>query len=290
MSEQHVIYEKCGPVAKLWLNRPEKNNLVTRRMLDQLQDALHDAENDLDIRVIVMEGKGDAFTSGYDHSDNEAIIAADGEVVPHELRRLDNYKDFDYYFQFFNCKKPIIAGLKGVVSGPGIWFMLMADVLVAAEDVEIHNLEYAFGLNYSEPFPFQYWKLPQNIAMEFALTGYPISVKQAHQWGMINHVVPKDEVDNACMKLASRMCRLNPYSLSMQHEIGTFVQELKGFKHIRPVAREAMNTSITFTSNPGSDAYWATAREKGREALPALFWQLVEDLKKQDDWDLGDVD
>lgn len=279
-----IIYEKVGAVAKIWFNRPERRNMFNRLLMDQLSEALDAAESDREVRVIVLQGKGKDFCAGYDHSNPEAIIAAEGEVVPFEARRLDTDSDFKYYSRFFDIKKPIICGIRGEVIGQAVWITMLCDCVIAGSDTNFNDLEYPAGLNYSDGFPIWYWKMPMNIAMEFALTGYPIDAETGHRYGLFNRVVEPEKVDEACMKLASRMLRLNPYTLEIQHEMGRLAYELKGMKHILPIAKEALNASITMTRNPRSDTYWNNAKVNGSESQPKLFWQMIEDLKKGDDW------
>ena len=283
-----ILYEKVGQVAKIWLNRPERNNAVTKEMLDLLAQYLKEASDDDEIRVIVLQGKGENFCCSYDHGDSECIIASGKDhIVPFFDRRKDTQNDVDYYFRnFFDHRKPIICGVRGDVMGCGTWFTLFSDCVIAGSDTEFHALEYAIGLNYSEPFPVQYWKLPMNIAMEYALTGYPITAQQGHMWGLYNHVVEPDKVDEACMKLASRMLRLNPYTLSIQHDIGTYAYELKGIRHIMPIAKEGINAALTITSNPGSDAYWNYSSNHTPEEHHAWFHKQMDDLRKEDDWEI----
>lgn len=283
---EYIIYEQVGAIAKIWLNRPEMANCFNKKMLDQFAAAIQKANFDDEIRVIVLQGKGENFCSGYDHSDPECILAAEGEVVPFDLRRKDTQNDVDYYFKLFDCRKPIITGLRGDVMGSGVWLAFFSDCLIAGEDTLLHNLEYATGLNFSEPFPLQYWKLPMNIAMEFGLTGYPMNAQQGHTWGMFNHVVAPDKVDEACMKLAHRMLRLNPYTLSIQHAIGTHAYELQGFRHIMPLAKEGINAALTITSSPASEEHWQYAKEHDLSEMPARFAKLIEDVKGADDWEI----
>lgn len=287
--EKQVLYEKVGGVAKIWLNRPEKRNMFTRVLMDQLAEALDESEKDPEVRVVILQGKGDDFCAGYDHSDSEAIIANDGNVVPWDLRRLDSQSDYKYYMRFFNHKKPIICGVKGEVIGNGVWVACFCDLIVAGTDTKFNDLEYACGLNYSDGFPIWYWKMPANIAMEFALTSYPIDARKGLAYGLFNHVVEPDKVDETCMKLASRMLRLNPYTLAIQHEIGTLAYELKGMTHILPFAQEALNAAITITHNPQSDMYWNNSKINGKESQPKLFWKMIHDLEEGDDWTIEDA-
>lgn len=129
-----------------------------------------------------------------------------------------------------------------------------------------------------------------NIAMEFALTGYPIDAKTGLRYGLFNHVVEVDKVDETCMKIASRMLRLNPYTLAIQHEIGQLAHELQGMRHIIPLAKESYNCSTTITSTPESDEHWRWGQEHGMEEMSNHFYRMMDNLRDQDDWNIEDVD
>ena len=287
----HIIYEKTEDgIAKVWLNRPERGNAFNSKMLHEFVDALDQAKWDPEVKVIVILAKGDCFTIGYDHGDSTAIRAAAGEVLPYEERRMDTNRDEDLWMSIAKLRKPVIVGARGTVISTGIWIMSCADCIVAGSDVEIHNMEYPTGLNVADPFLLLYSKLPQNIAREFAFTGDPLDAKTLHTYGFFNHVVEPDNVETATMKLAHRMTRIAPYYLTFQKTLADAVADMGGFQAMLPWTKESYNVSTTFTTTPEGEAYWQFAREHSPAELMDHFQKLMNDLREEDDFDLGDVE
>lgn len=284
MAEQAILYEKVEHIAKITLNRPDRGNAFTGEMCRQFKEALETAKWDNDIRVVVLLGNGEDFCTGYDHADNSVILAAEGDVVPFHIRRPDTQKDVEYWSSIYHLKKPVVAGLHGQVIGCGVWIAQFCDCLVAADDTELHNLEYSIGLNYSDLFPLMHWKLPMNVAREFACTGYPIPAEVGLRHGLYNYVVARDKVEVAAMRLAHRMTRMAPYTLSMQKELGDMAYEMMGYSNIIPHSKEALNVGMTFVHTPESDAYWQYGKEHTPDELMQHFHDLMNGLRQADDW------
>jgi enoyl-CoA hydratase/carnithine racemase len=286
MAEQAIIYEKAEHIAKITLNRPHRGNAFTGEMCQQFKTALDTAKWDNDVRVVVILANGKDFCTGYDHADNSVILASEGDVVPFELRRPDTQHDVEFWSSIYHLKKPVIAGVHGEIVGCGVWMTQFCDCLVAGEDTELHNLEYSIGLNYSDLFPLMHWKLPMNIAREFAYTGYPITAETGLRYGLFNHVVPVDKVEVATMRLAHRMTRMAPYTLTMQKQIADLAHEMQGYSNIMPLAQEAINVALTFTHTDESDAYWRFGKEHTPDELMVHFHELMDSLRTADDWEL----
>lgn len=283
-----VLYEKVDGIAKITLNRPERGNAFIGEMITAFREALETAKKDNDIRVIVILGAGKDFCTGYDHADNSVILASEGDVVPFDIRRPDTNNDVEFWTMAARLKKPVIAGVHGTIIGSGVWLTLMCDCVVAADDTEFHNLEYAIGLNYSDLLPLIHAKIPMNIAREFAYTGYPITPEVGLRYGLYNHVVPADQVEEATMKLAHRMLRLAPYTLTMQKEIADMAADRAGMFSTIPFSKEALNVGLTFVGTPESDAYWKYGKEHTPDELMQHFHDLMNGLREADDWELGD--
>lgn len=288
MAEQAILYEKAEGIAKITLNRPHRSNAFTGEMCQQFKAALDDAKWDNDVRVVVILAAGKNFCGGYDHADNSVILASEGGVVPFEIRRPDTQHDVEFWSSIYHLKKPVIAGIHGEVVGCGIWLTQFCDCVIAAEDTDLHNLEYAIGLNYSDLFPLMHWKLPMNIAKEFAFTGYPITAEVGLRYGLFNHVVPVDQVETAAMRLAHRMTRMAPYTLTMQKAIADSAYEMQGFSNIMPLAQEGINVALTFTHTKESDAYWRYGEEHTPDELNAHFHELMDGLRSAEDYKLYD--
>lgn len=277
-----ILYEKVGAIAKIWLNRPERRNTFTKKMTDEFAEALDCADKDPEVRVIIIQAKGKDFNCSYDHGDPEVILAAGEEEITYDMRRKDTEHDINFWFKVFDIKKPVITGIQGECLACGVWIAQLSDVLVASTDINFHAMEFSFGGNATEILPLYYWKLPMNIAMEFALTGNPIDAEAGYRYGLFNHVVEPDKIDETCMKLANRMLRLHPFTLNIHHEIGMQAYEVQGMRQILPLAKEAYNVANTAHSSEMAAQHWEYGRIHGLDKLNDHFMELMDQFKTLD--------
>jgi enoyl-CoA hydratase len=175
-------------------------------MFFALDDAIDRASKDDDVRVIIIAANGDDFCCGFDVGDPESSLNANEEgEVTWDYRRANTQEEIDLFMKIFNLKKPVIGAVQGTSLGGGWLIAMCCDCLIASEDAVFSNAELALGLSYTIYLPFDAWKLPMNIAMEKALTGYPITAEEGLRYGLFNRVVPRAELEDAAFKFASRM-------------------------------------------------------------------------------------
>lgn len=284
---QPIIYEKVGAIAKIWLNRPEANNKINRALFLALDKAIDEAAKDSEIRVVIIASKGENFCMGFDLSDPEACLASNesGEVR-WEDRRANTQEEIDLWMKIYNLPKPVIGVTQGKVMGGGVLIALMCDCLIAAENTVYDNSEFALGMNYTIYTPFDAWKLPMNIAKEKAFTGYPITSEEGFRHGLFNRVVPVDKLDAAAMKLANRMIKLAPYTLTMHKEIYNMCYEYQGIKNVVPFGKEVFNISLALPGTQENNKLWEIARKQGSAALSDLVRQRMAELKREEEEEL----
>jgi len=198
MSEPAVLYEKSGGVATVTMNRPEFRNAINPEMLCRLADAWQDVNDDPDVRVAILTGAGDkAFCAGADldrlvrmmqglrppETDFDERIKADYTIIYKGLLR--NYQ----------VNKPIIAAVRGFCVAGGTEILSCTDIRIAGEDARFGLAEVKWSLF---PMGGSTVRLPRQIsycnAMEILLTGEQLSAERALQMGLINKVVPPNEV------------------------------------------------------------------------------------------------
>ena len=198
-----VIVEKQGPVARLILNRPEKHNALRFADLDVLVAALHDAEEDDDIKVIVLKGNGPSFCAGHDY--NDAIrsygLENDGSGAkprrPSQRSRLLRDRKLGMnYMAFQNSLKPVIAQVHGNCTGVGLYLVELVDLAIAADDTRFSHAEQRLGLAGNT------WHLNSQILMygakkarELMLMGDTFEGPEAERLGLVNRVVPAGQLD-----------------------------------------------------------------------------------------------
>lgn len=212
MSYENIIYEKIGPVARLWHNRPEFRNAENTQLLEELNTALLEAEADDEVRVIVLAGKGGHFSAGHDLKEGSALRA--GFCVEERWEYEEQYY-FDYCLNIMNSNKPTIAQVDGACIAGGFMVANMCDLMVASEDAffadpVVHTMAVAAVEVLIHP-----WVLGGRKAKEMLFTGQRLSVQDAHAAGMVNRVVPSAELDDAVLELAGRIAQAPPFTLRL---------------------------------------------------------------------------
>lgn len=197
MSESTVLYLKEGNVARISLNRPDVFNAFNDDQSYGLQDALKQATRDAEVRVVILTGNGKAFCSG---QDLKAIADSENRSLSDSL-----YKRYNPIIKAMReMPKPIICRLNGVAAGAGASLALACDFIIAAENASLIEVFINVGL---VPDSGSSYFLPKSIsparAFELATMGSKVTAQQALDWGMINRVVPAENLDEEVNKVAS---------------------------------------------------------------------------------------
>lgn len=195
-----VLLDRQGPVLTLTLNRPEVLNALNEEMGAELAAALP-ALRDPEIRCVVLAGAGRGFMAGGDVRMLQAR-AAKGEA---EVRRAIQTLH-EFITGMCELDKPVVAALMGPVAGAGVSIAGLADLAIAAEDTVF---TFAYTMIGTSPDGGASFGLPRQIglrrAMEMALLSRPVDAATALQWGLVNQVVPNDQLADAVTKLAGRL-------------------------------------------------------------------------------------
>jgi enoyl-CoA hydratase len=210
-----VRAERSGPVASLVLNRPGKHNALRFTDLDRLVALLHEAEDDDEVKVIVLRGEGPSFCSGHDYDDAARAYGLEPGPSgtrprrPSQRSRLAidrrlgmNYMAFQYSL------KPVIAQVHGVCTGAGLYLVELVDLAIAADTARFSHAEQRLGLAGNT------WQLNTEIllygpkrARELMLLGEEFDGQQAASWGLVNRSVPEDQLGAAVDDWARRIAR-----------------------------------------------------------------------------------
>jgi 2-(1,2-epoxy-1,2-dihydrophenyl)acetyl-CoA isomerase len=200
-----VLYEVQGDIALLTLNRPESLNALNLAMIDDLRTCTARAAFDPTVRAVIVRGAGEHFMAGGDLKWFREQLA----LPPTERQQLFEETIAAVHASILNLKgmnKPVIAAVQGAVAGFGLSLMIAADLALAADNAY-------FTLAYSNialsPDGGATWSLPRQVglkqAMEIALLGDRFDAARARELGLINRVVPLDELAAETLKLAQRL-------------------------------------------------------------------------------------
>jgi len=221
MAYDTIIYETKGPVATITLNRPDALNAISQQMTAELHRALDEAEADAQVRAIILTGAGRGFSAGYDiarRPDGRGPL--DGRGVEHAEFIKDwwtrDAASTQRLLHLWHLSKPIIAAVHGWVMGGGFWYSLACDITIAADNAVFAQPEVRHTSNTTILFAaLAGWK----AAHRYALTGDHLDAAEALRLGLVNEVVPLDQLLPKARALAERIARVPEASVRMNKAV-----------------------------------------------------------------------
>jgi enoyl-CoA hydratase/carnithine racemase len=211
-AEAATVFERRGDVAWLTFNRPRKLNALDRDALDRCLSHLDEVREDPAIRALLITGAGRGFCAGADRTvvfDSPLSDAARGRRSTHEA--IQQFTSRIYYLD-----KPVIAAVNGPAVGGGFELSLACDVRIAAQSAYFMEAAMQHGLI---PGDGAVLLLPQIIgrgrAFEALMTGERISAERAAEIGLVNRVVPDQDMGQAAQECATELAKLAPDAIAM---------------------------------------------------------------------------
>lgn len=206
MDLKYVIYEKSDGVAKVKLNRPEKLNALNPDVYNELEKVFIDCETVREVKVLIIMGNEKAFGAGADidaMSKGDVVLAY--QLTDQSQRVQERLSDMP---------KPTIAAISGYAIGGGLELALCCDFRIAADNAVLGFPEINLGVI---PGGGGTQRLPRLVGMsraaELIFVGEPIKADQAEKWGLVNKVVPLNELESECEKLAQKLMKKSPVTL-----------------------------------------------------------------------------
>jgi crotonobetainyl-CoA hydratase len=200
-----LLTEVRGHVLLITLNRPESRNAVNAALALELGAAIERLETDSELRAAVITGAGPAFCAGMDLK----AFAAGEPLLPVDHPEW-GFAGFANHF----TSKPLIAAVRGFAFGGGFELALGCDLIVAADDARFGLPEVTIGLFAAGAgVPRVLQQLPVKIGTRLLLTGAPLSAVEAARWGLVNEVVPADDVLDTALALAETIASNAPIAV-----------------------------------------------------------------------------
>jgi len=201
MNEQ-VLYRISGGGAWITINRPEARNALNSVVRHGLAEAFARAESDPDVQVVVVTGAGErAFCAGGDLKEmaGAGLTVPPPDYVPQPNRTIP-------------MTKPVIAAVNGGAFGGGFLLAQSADLVVAADSASfgITEIKIGRGAPWAAPLP---WLIPPRIAMQMLVTGEPLTAQRAYEVGLVNEVVPSEQLVPHVEALVTRIAANAPLSV-----------------------------------------------------------------------------
>ena len=232
---KNILYQKQRKGVLITLNRPKALNAINPEMLDEVDQALAEAETDPEIRAVVITGAGGAFSVGEDISADDPETAwpygiSEGTSLNATYNR---FRDADrkdilgrqlYRWQY---PKPIIGAVSGWCLGAASWLALTCHVTIAADDAVFGQPEVRHGA----PTDFVWVALAGfKNALRYSLTGDHVDAQEALRIGLVNQVVPKSELFETCFKFVERIAHVPPETVKINLHISTQGLEMMGLR------------------------------------------------------------
>ena len=211
MAYETILLERRGGVAFIRFNRPDKLNAMNSKMKDEIIAVLNELEENDAVRVVVFTGQGDkAFVAGADINEFKDRTA---------LEQWDLYQQPFLYDAIDRFPKPLIAMINGYCLGGGCELILACDIRIASEKAQIGQPEINIGII---PGGGGSQRLPRLVgygkAMQLILTGDRISAQEAHRIGLVDEVVPHDQLEAKTLEIANTIAEKSPIAIRLAKE------------------------------------------------------------------------
>jgi enoyl-CoA hydratase/carnithine racemase len=223
-----IEYELDGPIGVITLNRPEKANAQTPAFVEELHERFMQAARDDDVKVIVLRANGRHFSSGHD-------LRMSREELPEWKDGISNWYAFEaeaflnYTRMWRDIPKPTIAAVQGAAVAAGLMLCWPCDIIIAAEDARFGDPVARLGVGAGVEYHGHTWEFGPRKAKELLFTGGFVDADEAHRLGMVNHVVPVEQLDERTMELAREIAQMDPFALRMAKRAVNSTQDIQGF-------------------------------------------------------------
>jgi len=206
MSENVILKEKKNKIGYITLNRPDAYNTFTPEFAEQLNDTLKEYDADKDVVVVVIRGAGKHFSTG--------IALESFDEKPHE-----DYREFIKVMDMHNhtianMKKPVISSIRGFCLANGAGLSFACDLTIASDKCKIGTTAIKVGLICTGPGVPLMSLVGRKKALEMVLMGEMINSDQAQELGLVNWVVPDDELEDKTDEIAAKLAAKSPLALA----------------------------------------------------------------------------
>jgi len=239
---EHIRYEVDGPIGVITLDRTEKANAVDQQALDELNAAFEAAAADREVRVIVLRAEGKHFCSGHDITASNAAVgreAGEAEATPRsgvdwDVRGLQAIYEWEtihylgYSRRWRDIPKPTIAAVQGQCIAGGLMLCWPCDLIVAADNARFSDPVVRMGIGGVE-YHAHTWEVGARKAKEMLFTAQPITAQEALELGMVNRVVPLDDLLSETMDLAGQIAEMHPFALAQAKRAVNQTLDVQGF-------------------------------------------------------------
>jgi enoyl-CoA hydratase/carnithine racemase len=228
METMFIDYEVEGRIATITLNRAEAANAQTLPMLDDLDEAWRRAAEDDEVRVIILQANGKHFSAGHDIKG----VGSEGDEPPTwtlaGIYAIEARRFLEYSLRWRNIPKPSIAAVQGVCISGGLLLAWPCDLIIAADNAKFSDPVVNMGIGGVE-YHGHTWEWGARKAKEMLFTGRSMTAEEAERLGMVNKVVPLDDLRAETRALAEEIAKKHPFALRQAKRAVNQTLDVMGF-------------------------------------------------------------
>jgi enoyl-CoA hydratase/carnithine racemase len=246
---RNLLVHTDGPAARITLNRPEKRNALSLELMRELIAALRHASAQPEVRAVVIDAAGPAFSAGHDLSE---MIGRDEAFLDELFATCTVMME-----AIHELPQPVIAKVQGIATAAGCQLVAACDLAVAIDTARFATPGVKIGLFCSTPMVPVSRAVGRKRAMQMLLTGEPIDAATALDWGLVNQVVPADELDAAVQRLTDAIARSSSYTVALgKHAFYEQIDraEAAAYEHTKAVMTE---NALAADAQEGMSAFLA---------------------------------
>jgi enoyl-CoA hydratase/carnithine racemase len=245
----YVLRSDAGPVATLTLNRGERFNPLSLAMIEALGDAIDRLATDRDVRVVVLAASGRGFCAGHDLKE----MRANADDSAWQRRLFDECSAM--MLGLTRLPQPVIARVHGIATAAGCQLVSMCDLAVASEAASFALPGVNIGVFCSTPAVGVARNIGRKRVMELLLTGQPVDAPTALAWGLVNRVVPAEQLDAEVARFTGLIASRSTAAIALGKR-AFYEQVGAGLDDAYESAGEAMTCNMTFAdAAEGIDAF-----------------------------------
>jgi enoyl-CoA hydratase len=234
MAAEFVRYETDDGIAVITLDRPQAANAQNPQVLRELDEAWTVSDEDPGVRVVVLRSEGKHFSAGHDMS-GKGDPALSPQRIDGELT-VDSYYDWEergylhYATRWRNLVKPSIAAVQGKCIAAGLMLCWPCDLIIAAENAQFSDPVMLMGMPGIEFFAHP-WEFGPRRAKQLLFTASSLTAEEARGCGMVNEVVPLDDLTSRTMELAARVASMDPWAVRLAKRSVNHAMDTMGFSN-----------------------------------------------------------
>ena len=265
-----LTYEVDGPIATLTLNRPDKLNAINSDMIEAINLAMDDAEDNYNVRAIILQAEGRAFSAGFD-LDDEVWDSKEESNIRQALE-----SDFNMVMRFWDSPKPTVAAVQGYCLGGAMEMALACDITVASDDALFGEPEVSIASGVvALILP---WLTGPKLAKELLLTAdIKISSQRIYEMGLINRITAPENLRDEALTMAQTIAANDRLSVEITKKAINRTMEIAG---MREALLDGLEADILLETSQSDEAkqFNEILDKEGLKA--ALAWRRSTVLKK----------